>query len=41
MIGGKDVFIDTKPRDSYSCSVANVKVGRTSVNQAMRDQLKK
>ena len=37
MVYGKEVNIDTKARDSYGRSVANVKVGRKSVNKAMRD----
>ena len=36
MIGGKDVTVDTKARDSYGRSVANVKVGGRSVNKAMK-----
>lgn len=36
MIKGKSVSIDTKARDCYGRSVANVKVGSKSVNQAMR-----
>lgn len=41
LIQGKEVVIDTKARDSYGRSVANVKVGRRSLNKAMRDRLKK
>lgn len=41
MIGGKEVVIDTKGRDSYNRSAANVKVAGKSVNKAMRDRLKK
>lgn len=37
MISGKEVTIDTKARDRYGRSVANVKVGRESVNKAMKD----
>lgn len=37
MISGKEVSIDTKARDRYGRSVANVKVGRRSVNRAMKD----
>ena len=36
LVGGKEVSIDTKARDSYGRSVANVKVGTKSVNQAMK-----
>ncbi len=36
MIGGKEVSIDTKARDHYGRSVANVKVGTKSVNKAMK-----
>jgi endonuclease YncB( thermonuclease family) len=35
MIQGQTVTIDTQARDRYGRSVANVKVGRRSVNQAM------
>ena len=35
MISGKEVTIDTKARDRYGRSVANVKVGRESVNKAI------
>lgn len=41
MISGKEVTIDTKARDRYGRSVANVKVGRKSVNKAMREKTKK
>ena len=41
MVFGKEVTIDTKARDRYGRSVANVKVGRQSVNKAMREQTKK
>jgi len=41
MIEGKEVVIDTKARDRYSRAVANVKIGRKSVNKAMRERLKK
>ena len=40
MILGKEVWIDTKARDKYARSVANVKQGRNSVNKAMRERLK-
>ena len=36
MIGGKEVSIDTKARDHYGRSVANVKVENKSVNRAMK-----
>jgi endonuclease YncB( thermonuclease family) len=36
LIGGKTVEIDTKARDAYGRSVANVKVGGRSVNRAMK-----
>ena len=35
-IGGKEVSIETKARDKYRRSVANVKVGRESVNKKMK-----
>lgn len=41
MIGGKEVTIDTKARDKYSRSVANVKIGTKSVNKAMTKYKKK
>ena len=34
---GEEVIIDTKARDKYGRSVANVKIGRNSVNKAMKD----
>lgn len=36
LIGGEEVRIDTKARDSYGRSVANVYHGRESVNKKMR-----
>ncbi len=36
MIEGEMVSIDTKARDAYGRSVANVKLGRRSVNKAMK-----
>ena len=36
LIAGKTVSVDTVARDVYGRSVANVKVGRKSVNKAMR-----
>ncbi len=41
MIQGEEVTIDTVARDRYGRSVANIKVGRKSVNAAMRAKLKK
>ncbi len=41
MIQGKEVVINTKARDKYGRSVADVKVGRKSVNRAMRERLSK
>ena len=41
LIAGQEVSIDTKARDKYGRAVANVKVGRQSVNKAMRDKTKK
>ena len=39
LIAGETVNIDTVARDKYGRSVANVKVGRESVNAAMRRRL--
>lgn len=39
LIGGKEVTVDTVARDSYGRSVAKVKVGRQSVNKAMREKI--
>jgi endonuclease YncB( thermonuclease family) len=36
LIGGEEVVIDTKARDKYKRSVANVKIGTKSVNKAMK-----
>jgi endonuclease YncB( thermonuclease family) len=36
LIGGQEVTIDTKARDKYNRSVANVKIGNKSVNKAMK-----
>lgn len=36
LIGGQEVTIDTKARDTYNRSVANVKLGNKSVNNAMK-----
>ena len=41
LIAGETVSVDTVARDKYGRSVANVKVGRQSVNKAMRDKLPK
>lgn len=38
-IEGETVSIDTVARDGYGRSVAKVKLGRQSVNKAMRDEL--
>lgn len=38
LIAGETVSVDTVARDKYGRSVANVKVGRRSVNKAMRDR---
>ncbi len=39
LIAGETVTIDTVARDKYGRSVANVKVGRQSVNKAMHDKI--
>ena len=39
LILDKEVSIDTKARDKYRRSVANVKVGPRSVNKAVKDNL--
>lgn len=36
LILGETVTIDTRARDKYGRSVANVRAGRTSVNKAMQ-----
>ena len=41
MIQGETVSIDTVARDTYGRSVAKVKVGRQSVNKAVKDRLKR
>lgn len=38
LIAGETVSIETVARDVYGRSVANVKVGRRSVNKAMREK---
>jgi len=40
MIEGETVSIDTVARDTYGRSVAKVKIGRRSVNKAVKDRLK-
>ena len=40
LIDGETVTIETVARDKYARSVAYVKVGRKSVNKAMKDKLK-
>ena len=40
MIHGETVSVDTVARDVYGRSVAKVKVGRKSVNKAVKDRLK-
>jgi endonuclease YncB( thermonuclease family) len=40
MIQGETVSIDTVARDTYGRSVAKVKVGRNSVNKAVKDRIK-
>ena len=39
LIAGESVSIDTVARDKYGRAVANVKVGRKSVNKAIRDKV--
>lgn len=41
MIGGKEVSIETVARDQYGRAVANVKIGRNSVNKAVRERSRK
>lgn len=41
LIGRKNVSIQTVARDTYGRSIANVKVGRRSVNKVMRGKTKK
>lgn len=41
LVAGQEVTIDTVARDKYGRAVANVKVGRKSVNKAIRDVTKK
>jgi len=37
LIGGQEVTIDTKSRDKYNRSVANVKIGNKSVSKIMKN----
>lgn len=39
LVEGKEVAIDTVARDTYGRAVANVKIGRQSVNKAMREKI--
>ena len=41
LVQGQEVTINTVSRDKYGRAVANVKVGRKSVNKSMLDKLKK
>lgn len=41
LIGGKEVTVETVARDKYRRAVAKVKVGRKSVNKAMKGKVKK
>jgi len=41
LVEGESVLIETVARDKYGRAVANVKIGRESVNKAMNDYLKK
>ena len=41
LIGAETVSIETVARDTYGRSVANVKIGRKSVNKAMKEKLGK
>ena len=40
MIFGQDVSVETVARDKYRRAVARVKLGRRSVNKAMKEKLK-
>lgn len=40
LVQGQTVTIDTVARDKYGRSIAKVKVGRKSVNKAIKDKLK-
>ena len=39
LVLGQIVAVDTKARDKYGRSVANVKLGRRSVNKTMREEV--
>lgn len=41
LIEGQSVNVDTVARDKYNRAVANVKLGRTSVNKAMQGKTRK
>lgn len=41
MIGGKTVSVETVARDKYGRAIANVKIGRHSVNKAVRERTRK
>lgn len=41
LIEGKEVIIETVARDKYGRSIANVRIGRKSINKAMKEWLKK
>ena len=41
LIGGKEVVVETVARDKYRRAVAKVKVGRKSVNKAMKEKTSK
>lgn len=41
LIGGKTVIVDTVARDKYGRAVAKVKIGRNSVNKAVRERTNK
>ena len=40
MIEGEIVSVDTVARDRYNRSIAKVKIGRQSINKALKDRLK-
>ena len=40
MIGGQTVLVETVARDRWGRAIANVKVGRRSVNKAVKSRLK-
>lgn len=41
LIGGKTVSVETVARDKYGRAVANVKIGRNSVNKVVRERTRK